>query len=139
MAPWLNRQELPTLDIPCTPWLPVAVWLPVAIIPKNKSTKPHNLQRLQSYLFRLLGSKTPDGTFSTLLEDWLPDSRQQDPVPAVTFSFPESEVRFVKFEVLEHWGAGGGLQFIELLQTGDEDYNCHNMMQYSNLAHFSLV
>ena len=40
MAPWLSRQELPTTDIPCTPWLPVAVWLPVAIIPKNKSTKP---------------------------------------------------------------------------------------------------
>ena len=90
-------------------------------------------------MFRLLGSTTLDGTFDTLLEDRLPDSRQQDPVPAVTFSFPESEVRFVKFEVLEHWGAGGGLQFIELLPTGDEAYNCHYMMQYSNHAHLSLV
>ena len=88
----------------------------------------YNLKPLQPAVFRLLGSTTLDGTFDTLLEDRLPDSRQQDPVPAVTFSFPESKVRFVKFEVLEHWGVGGGLQFIELLQTGDYAYTYHFMI-----------
>ena len=61
---------------------------------------------------------TSDGIFETLLEDSLADSRQLDPVPEENFSFSETELRFVKFEVLQFWGVGGGLQFIEVLSSG---------------------
>ena len=63
MAPWLNQQKLPTLDIPCTPWLPVAVWLPVAIIPKNKSTKPQKFKRLH----KILAFERKKAQFTTVL------------------------------------------------------------------------
>ena len=45
----------------------------------------------------------------------LPDSRKQNPVPSLKFAFPKISVRFVRFEILDFWGNGGGLQFFEVL------------------------
>ena len=61
------------------------------------------------FVFRLLGAKSEAGPFTALIESQpLPDSRQQNPVPALSFTFPSAELRFVRFEVLEFWGRGGG-------------------------------
>ena len=59
-----------------------------------------------------------DGLFVILVEDSLADSRQLHPVPEENFGFPETELRFVQFEVLDFWGFGGGLQFIEVSGAG---------------------
>ena len=66
-------------------------------------------------VLRLLGAKDPDGTFKELLVATLPDSRMQNPVPSLNFAFPKVSVRFVRFEILDFWGNGGGLQFFEVL------------------------
>ena len=63
---------------------------------------------------RLLGAKTSGGTFEELLVSGLPDSRQQKTVPLLYFSFPKAKVRYVRFEVLDFWGKGGGLQFFQV-------------------------
>ena len=63
----------------------------------------------------MLGTKTSDGTFEELLVASLPDSRKQNPVPFLKFAFPKTSVRFVRLEILDFWGNGGGLQFLEVL------------------------
>ena len=63
---------------------------------------------------RLLGAQTSGGIFEEMLVSGLPDSRQQKPVPLLYFSFPKAKVRYVRFEMLDFWGTGGGLQFFEV-------------------------
>ena len=63
----------------------------------------------------MLGAKVSTGTFEELLVASLPDSRKQNPVPYLQFEFPKASVRFVRFEILDFWGSGGGLQFFEVL------------------------
>ena len=63
----------------------------------------------------MLGAIASVGTFKELLVASLPDSRHQNPVPSVNFAFPKASVRFVRFEILDFWGKGGGLQFFEVL------------------------
>ena len=67
------------------------------------------------FVFRLMGAKSADGPFTTLIEMNLPDSRKQSPVPSLRFLLTPAEVQFVRFEVHAFWGVGGGLQFIEVL------------------------
>ena len=70
----------------------------------------------------MLGAKTSDETFEELLVAKLPDSRKQNPVPSLKFAFPKISVRFVRFEILDFWGNGGGLQFFEVLSGKHINY-----------------
>ena len=63
---------------------------------------------------RLLGAKTSSGPFEELLVASLQDSRQQKPVPSIDFAFPQTTVRFVRFEIIDFWGNGGGLQYFKV-------------------------
>ena len=69
--------------------------------------------------FRILGSADKNGPWQELLLANLEDSRLQDPPPFQQLMFPNSAVvSFVKFELLEYYGNGGGLQFFEVTVTG---------------------
>jgi hypothetical protein len=57
--------------------------------------------------FELLGGPAAEGPWTTLLEENLTET--------AAFPFPETEVRFVKFQVVTFFGDGGGLQFFEVL------------------------
>ena len=65
--------------------------------------------------FRILGSADKNGPWQELLLANLEDSRLQDPPPFQQLMLPNSAVvSFVKFELLEYYGLGGGLQFFEV-------------------------
>ena len=66
--------------------------------------------------FRLLGSVNLEGPWDDLLVANLTDSREQTllPLQHLAFSVPV-EASFVKFELLESWGNGGGLQFFKVI------------------------
>ena len=62
--------------------------------------------------FRILGSVAYDGPWQELLVANLEDSRHQNPVPLQQLMFYNSAVvSFIKFELLEYYGNGGGLQY----------------------------
>ena len=62
--------------------------------------------------FRVLGSANADGTWEELLVADLEDSRLQSPPPVQQLMFANpAVVSFIKFELLEYWGNGGGLQY----------------------------
>jgi hypothetical protein len=64
--------------------------------------------------FRLLVSLSADGPWTALLERSLEDSRQEASPPVLELLLDQPiEVRFLKFELLEFWGKGGGLQFLD--------------------------
>ena len=71
--------------------------------------------------FKLLGSPTSaEGPWQTLLEANLEDSRQQRPPPIKQLMFENPQnVRFIRFELLEFYGMGGGLQYFEVLAKDD--------------------
>ena len=72
--------------------------------------------------FRLLGSNNSgtDGPWQTIVEGNLEDSRHQKPPPVKKLLFEKSlVVRFLKFQLLEFWGSGGGLQHLSVLTEGD--------------------
>ena len=67
--------------------------------------------------FRILGSSHIDGSWQELLVAHLEDSRRQNlpPVQQLKFASP-AVVSFIKFEMLEMWGfGGGGLQYFALI------------------------
>ena len=69
--------------------------------------------------FRILGSATNSGPWQELLVADLEDSRRQDPPPLQQLIFDNSAVvSFVKFELLEYHGSGGGLQYFAI-EGGD--------------------
>jgi len=62
--------------------------------------------------FRILGSATDTGPWEELLVADLEDSRRQNPPPVQQLIFANpAVVSFIKFELLEYWGSGGGLQY----------------------------
>ena len=73
--------------------------------------------------FRLLGStRSPDGPWQIILEANLEYrfSRKERPPPVKQLIFENPLlVRFVKFELLEFWGLGGGLQYFSIV--GEDD------------------
>ena len=72
--------------------------------------------------FRLLGSAddSADGSWETILEENLEDSSDQTPPPTLELIFQDvAVVRFVKFEMLEFWGEGGGLQHFAVILGND--------------------
>ena len=77
----------------------------------------HNRDR-STKKFRLLGSLNISGPWNELLVADLEDSRNQNPPPVKTLTFANSApLRFVKFELLDYWGKGGGLQYFAVLTT----------------------
>ena len=72
--------------------------------------------------FRLLGSAndSTDGLWEVILEQNLEDSRGQYPPPTLELMFQDSlVVRYIKFEMLEYWGLGGGLQHFAVMLGND--------------------
>ena len=63
--------------------------------------------------------ESEDGPWKEVLHvKWLEDSRQQkDPLPLQEFSFPVHAGRYVKYEGVAHYGAGGGLQFFNIIHS----------------------
>jgi len=62
--------------------------------------------------FRILGSANDSGPWDELLIADLEDSRLQNPPPVQQLIFANpAVVSFIKFELLEYWGSGGGLQY----------------------------
>ena len=77
--------------------------------------------------FRLLGSAndSTDGSWRVILEQNLEDSRKQTPPPTLELMFQDSLViRFIKFEMLEFWGNGGGLQYFTVILGNDDSGPC---------------
>ena len=72
--------------------------------------------------FRLLGSAndSTDGSWEVILEQNLEDSTKQTPPPTLELMFQDSlVVRYIKFEMLEFWGDGGGLQYFAVMLGND--------------------
>ena len=91
---------------------------PVQGVRLRNVRNPENLDR-STKKFQLLGSASNNGPWEGLLVANLEDSRPQDPPPVLTLTFDNdnpSVARFVKFELLDFWGTGGGgLQYLEVL------------------------
>ena len=87
---------------------------------KNTQNRPRFRDR-GTKRFRLLGSSSgTGGPWQTLLEANLEDSRQQKPPPVKNLLFEKTlVVRFLKFQLLEFWGRGGGLQHLSVLTEDD--------------------
>ena len=67
--------------------------------------------------FRIRGLSHIDGSWQELLVANLKDSRRQNPTPVQQLKFASpAVVSFIKFEMLEMWGGGGGgLQYFALI------------------------
>ena len=83
---------------------------------QNRGYKDRGTKR-----FRLLGSNSgTGGPWKTILEANLDDSRKQKPPPVKKLLFEKTQiVRFLKFQLLEFWGEGGGLQHLSVLTEND--------------------
>ena len=66
--------------------------------------------------FQVFLSNSPDGPWTKVLQDQLPDSRNLDPVPPKKFQISSTIARFVKFKLISFWGHGGGLQYFTVNQ-----------------------
>ena len=58
--------------------------------------------------------------WTSVLETSLEDSRQQqDPLPLQVLRLQESvQAQFIKFDLLEWYGQGGGLQYLDIERQG---------------------
>ena len=58
--------------------------------------------------------------WTSVLETSLEDSRQQqDPLPLQVLCLQESvQAQFIKFDLLEWYGQGGGLQYLDIEREG---------------------
>ena len=62
--------------------------------------------------FVLEGRRSTSDSWEYLLEKELEDSRQQTSPPVQHFQLEEPrEVRYLRFQLKEYWGNGGGLQY----------------------------
>ena len=101
-----------TLDLGCSK---------KAVGVRLKNTHNYKWADRSTKKFRLLGSNSvADGPWKTILEANLEVSMYQKnpPVQQLPLDFP-MVLRFVKFELLEFWGKGGGLQYF-VVQTEDD-------------------
>ena len=69
---------------------------------------------------RLSVSKAGSGPWTTVLETTLVDSREQeDPLPLQTLGLGKTvDANFIKFDLLEYYGNGGGLQYLNIERQG---------------------
>ena len=88
-------------------------------------------------MFRLLGSSTfSDGPWKRLIGNLLEDSRKTPPkVKTLMFDKP-LVLRYIKFELVEYWGLGGGLQYFEpiLTNTTVKDSGTTTRRNYNTLS-----
>ena len=72
-------------------------------------------------LFRLFVSQTESGPWIEVLQYSLEDSReQQDPLPLQRIPLDTAATgQFIKFEIMEWWGKGAGLQFFDIIWEGN--------------------
>ena len=75
-----------------------------------RNTHNGHLRDRGTKMFRVSGALQETGPYEVLLESELEDSRLQDSPPLQTFPFEKTVVRFLKFELLDFWGVGGGLR-----------------------------
>ena len=85
---------------------------------KLRNTHNGKLRNRGTKRFRVSGALQEEGPYEFLLEEELEDSQEQALLPMQTFPFGETVIRFLKFELLEFWGAGGGLQYFGALSGG---------------------
>ena len=65
-------------------------------------------------------SLSPNGPWHEVLDESISDSSQQEkPLPVQKFNFDSMTTRFVKFEVVSWYGAGGGLLYFNLMKSGN--------------------
>ena len=105
---WLAEQRTTsnqgfTLDLKCSSLLTgVSV----------KNTHNFNSRDRATKRFVLEGRRSTSDSWEYLLEKELEDSRQQTSPPVQHFQLEEPrEVRYLRFQLKEYWGNGGGLQY----------------------------
>ena len=131
---WLAPQEKAgpeqgfTLDLGCAK---------KAVGVQLKNTHNRGYRDRGTKRFKLLGSTSAAGpwqteAWQTILEANLEDSRQQKPPPVKNLLFEKTlVVRFLKFQLLEFWGSGGGLQHLSVLTEVDAgDFFVKNQQAY---------
>ena len=70
--------------------------------------------------FVLEGRRSTSDSWEYLLEKELEDSRQQTSPPVQHFQLEEPrEVRYLRFQLKEYWGDGGGLQYFAVCAKSD--------------------
>ena len=100
------------LDLGCA----LPVW---GVNLRNTRNADHNDRSTKKFLVR--GSLRMEGPWKKLLTANLHDSRHQDPPPLQALMFEKSVVvTLVKFELLEYWGAGGGLQYFTMIPSPNQ-------------------
>ena len=66
--------------------------------------------------FSLFGSNNPNGPWKKILDANLEDPRRQYPPKVKTLHFGNAvNIRFLKFQLLDFYGNGGGLQHLAVL------------------------
>ena len=86
-----------------------------------KNTRNRMYKNRGTKRFRLLASKSVSGPWKAILQKTLEDSRKKKPC-LLTIQLVHPQIfRFVKFELLEYWGKGGGLQHFSLLTDDNFD------------------
>ena len=76
---------------------------------KDRSTKK----------FRVSIGNSASGPWTELLTQGLVDSRNQNPPSLQQFKGGKAVMgRFVKFDMLEYWGLGGGLKYFDIIPAG---------------------
>ena len=84
-----------------------------------KNTRNRMYKNRGTKRFRLLASKSVSGPWKAILQKTLEDSRKKKPC-LLTIQLVHPQIfRFVKFELLEYWGQGGGLQHFSLLSDDE--------------------
>ena len=83
-----------------------------------RNTQNAFIQDRSTKKFRILGSVRDNGPWEELLVANLEDARNQELVPLQQLTFVNSAVvSYIKFELLEYWGSGGGLQYLEIISS----------------------
>ena len=110
---WLGRNKKAgpeqgfTLDLGCTKKA-------IGVLLKNTHNRYHRDRGTKK--FSLFGSMSTYGPWQTILEKNLEDPRQQNPPPVKRLHFEKAcNLRFLKFQLVEFWGYGGGLQHLSVI------------------------
>ena len=91
----------------------------VVIGVKLRNTHNGNYKDRSTKKFRVSIGSSETGPWTELLTQELEDSRNQEPPPVQQFMGKNTvKGRFMKFELLEYWGLGGGLNYFDIIPSG---------------------
>merc|ERR1711962_1727490 len=91
----------------------------VVIGVKLRNTHNGNYKDRSTKKFRVSIGSSETGPWTELLTQELEDSRNQEPPPVQQFKGKNTvKGRFMKFELLEYWGLGGGLNYFDIIPSG---------------------